>query len=360
MARVELVGADVVRERTTVARDIDLVAESGKVLGLVGPSGSGKTSVLRAIAGLDRVAPGAVLFDGSDVTRTETSARNVAMVFQTPALLRHRTVRGNIAFPLEVRHEAIEEIRARVGAEARALHIEGLLSRSAKKLSAGEAHAVQVARAMVRNPAVLLLDEPFANLDHDLTTILRREIMLLQRGFGVTTVLATNDPYDAMAMADRLAVIERGRITQVGRPLDVYARPRSVAAATVTGDADVMEVRVETDDLGAWLVHPAFRLRAWQPALRRHGGRRLQMIVRPEWWQLDDHGPVTVAVGRVHGWGSTMLLWCHADGQLLTVKLPSPQPRAVEVGDTLRLRLDQYVLIDPADGFELDLGPGSP
>lgn len=355
MARVELVGADVVREGTTVAHHVDLTVETGTVLALVGPSGSGKTSVLRAIAGLDRVAPGSVLFDGRDVTRAEPADRDIAMVFQTPALNPRWTVRGNISFPLELRHTDAEEIRARVGAEARVLQIERLLSTSPRRLSAGEAHVVQVARAMVRRPVVLLLDEPFANLDHDLATTLRREIMLIQRGFGVTTVLATNEPFDAMALGDRLAVIEDGRITQVADPLEVYARPRTVVAATVTGDADIMQVAVETDELGAWLVHPAFRLRAWQPALRRHAGRRLQMIVRPEWWQLDDHGPATVTVERVHGWGATMSLWCRADGQLMTVKLRAPQTRPIAAGDTLRLRLDQYVLIDPLDGFELDL-----
>jgi len=356
MARVELIGAHVVRGKATVAHDLDLVADDGTVLALVGPSGSGKTSIVRAIAGLDRVRPGTVLFDGIDVTTARPADRNVSMVFEVPALYPKRSVRGNISFPLEMRHTDADEIRSRVTAEARAIHIESLLDRSPRRLSAGEAHAVQVARALVRNPAVLLLDEPFAKIDGDLAMTLRREIMLIQRGFGVTTVLATNDPLDAMVMADRLAVVERGRITQIGAPLEVYSRPRTAVAAQVTGDADVLEVRVEPDDLASWLVHPAFRLRAWQPALRDHAHRRLQMIVRPEWWQLDDHGAVTVTVERIHGWGSTISLWCRAGDRPITVKLPSPQPRPVRAGDELRLRIDHHVLIDPIDGFELDLG----
>lgn len=355
MVEVELVAATVRRGGAEIIRELDLVVDAGTVMGVVGPSGSGKTTVLRAIAGLDRVTSGAVRFGGIDMTAVDTAERNVAMVFEMPALYPHKSVHGNIAFPLELRQEDVDEIRARVGAEARALHIEKLLGRSSKRISAGEAHVVQVARAMVRKPAVLLLDEPFANIDADLAARLRREIMLIQRGFGATTVLATNDPLDAMTMADRLAVIEGGRLTQVGAPLDVYAHPRTVVAARVTGDADVLEVVVQPDQEGSWLTHGAFRLRAWQPALRRHARRRLQMIVRPEWWQLDDHGPVTVEVERVHGWGATMSLWCRAAGRPVTVKLPSPQPRQVAAGDTLTLRLDRYVLVDPIDGYELDL-----
>jgi ABC-type sugar transport system ATPase subunit len=355
MVAVDLVGVTVHKNGVAIISDIDLSAEPGRVLGLVGPSGGGKTSILRTIAGLDRPTTGGVRFDGVDVTDTEPGERDVAMVFEKPALYPHRSVRGNIAFPLEMRHDDVETIRARVGAEARALHIENLLSMSPRRLSAGEAHVVQVARAMVRNAAVLLLDEPFANLDDEQATQLRREVMLIQRGFGATTLLATNDPLDAMTMADRLAVVERGRVTQVGTPIDVYLRPSTVAASLVTGDADVLEVRVEADRDAAWLVHDGFRLRAWQPALRRHATRRLQLVVRPEWWQLDAHGPVTLDVERVHGWGATIALWCRAGNRPLTVKLPSPLPRPLREGDRVSLRLERYVLIDPIDGFELDL-----
>jgi len=356
MATVTLSGVTTDRGGTDVLRDLDLVATAGAVLAIVGPSGSGKTSVLRTIAGLDYPKRGSIRFGTVEVTTLPPASRDVAMVFEAAALYPHKSVGKNIAFPLEMQHEDVDEIRSRVGAEARALHIERLLGESPKRLSTGEAHVVQVARAMVRRPAVLLLDEPFTHLDPELAARLRREVSLLQRGFEVTTVLATNDPIDALSMADRLAVIEGGRVTQTGAPLEVYAFPDTVAAANVTGDADVLEVVVEPDRDGSWLVHPAFRLRAWQPALRRHARRRLQMIVRPEWWELDEHGAVTVVVERSHAWGASLLLWCRAGGRPIAVKLPSPTPRPIEAGDELTLRLDRYVLIDPADGFALDLG----
>ena len=143
----------------------------------------------------------------------------MAFVFQQPVLF-PKTVQRNIAFPLEVDHQPADEIRKRVGAEARALHIEMLLRRRPRQLSAGEAQAVQIARALVKQPAVLLLDEPFARVDAHQTAQLRREVMLIQRGFGVTTVLAANEPADAMTMGDRIAVIEDGRLVQCDAPLD--------------------------------------------------------------------------------------------------------------------------------------------
>ncbi|MDJ0769806.1 MAG: ABC transporter ATP-binding protein [Ilumatobacter sp.] len=356
MTQVELRDVTVEKGGSELLRGADLVAEAGTVVGIVGSSGSGKTTLLRAVAGLDQLARGAVLFDHTDVTATQPGERNIAMVFQQAALYPHRNARRNISFPLEMRHAALEEIRRRVGAEARALHIETILERSPDELSAGEVQMVQVARAMVRSPAVLLLDEPFAHLDAERTMHLRRELLMIQRGFGVTALVATNDPVDAMTMTDRIAVIERGRITQVGAPLDVYDDPQTAAAAFLTGDADVLEVTVTTDRDGSWLEHGGFKQRAWQPALRRHAHRRLQMVVRPEWWQLDPNGTIEVDVDRVHRRGGSTLLWCRVGGRPMTVTLAGSAGPMPQDGDRVRLHLDRYVLLDPLDGRRLDLG----
>lgn len=233
---VRVVLADRRGDRSTEAlAGIDLEVDDGELLAVVGTSGSGKTTLLRVIAGLDPVASGAVLMDGRDVTDDDPGSRDVAMVFQFPHLLPHRNVGRNVAFPLEVRRQTVDEIRARVGAEARALHIEALLERSPDELAAGEAQLVQIARALVRVPRVLLLDEPLARLDAHVRERMRRELRMLQQGYGVTTVLTTNDPVEAMAMSDRLAVLDAGRVVQVGAPLDVYRSPVSLLVARLTG-----------------------------------------------------------------------------------------------------------------------------
>jgi ABC-type sugar transport system ATPase subunit len=354
VASVELDRVTVRKDGVEVLQNVDLVVEQGRVLGVVGASGSGKTSLLRAITGLDRVTAGAVRFDGVDVTHVEPARRDVALVFQQPTLYPKRSVGRNIAFPLEIRHDPVDQIRERVGAEARALHIEELLSKVPKELSAGEAQAVQIARAMVRAPAVLLLDESFAHLDLERAGRIRREISMIQRGFGVTTIVATNDAVDAMTLCDRLAVIEAGRITQTAEPLDVYRSPRTAAAALMTGDADVIEVRIVTDDLGAWIEHPGFRLRDWRPAMRARAGRRMQLVVRPEWWQLDANGPVDATVEHVVRLGTATSLWCRVGGHPLTVKLAGSEHGRRRPGDRITLRIDRFVLLDPVDGDAIE------
>lgn len=353
MTTIEIDGLTVRKGSDAVLHDVRMRVGSGRVLALLGSSGSGKTTLLRALAGLDRVESGTVTFDDRDVTNAEPGDRNVAFVFQEPVLFPKRNVRRNISFPLEIDHRPADEIRKRVGAEARALHIEELLRRHPKQLSAGEVQAVQIARALVKQPAVLLLDEPFAHVDVHQTSTLRREVMLIQRGFGVTTVIAAHEPADAMAMGDDIAVIDDGRIVQFDDPVAVYDRPRTVNAALLTGAADVIEVEVTGDRDGSWLVRPGLRIRAWAPALAAHRGRGLQMIVRPEWWQLDPHGPIDAEVTRVAGAGPTATLWCTVGGRPMTVTMPSVV--GVTAGDRVALRLDRYVLVDPRNGYRIDL-----
>jgi ABC-type sugar transport system ATPase subunit len=249
--------------------------------------------------------------------------------------------------PLELRRDPVEEIRKRVGAEARALHIEQLLGASPRTLSAGEAQAVQIARAMVKRPSVLLLDEPFARVDLDLAAVLRRELLLIQRGFGVTTLLVTNDPEDAMSMPSSLVALERGAVVQVATPTEMYERPRTLGAALSTGDTNALTVHVEHDGHGAWLTHEAFRIRDWRPALRATG-RRFQLLVRPSWWRLDPHGVPSATVERT----STL------PGLPSTVRLGADLVRAflpgVRIGETVSLRPDRWVLIDPRTGYCVD------
>lgn len=247
---------------------------------IVGPSGSGKTSLIRAVAGLDVIDSGSVLFDDEDVTKVAVAERDVGIVFQENTLFPTHTARGNVGFPLRIRSMRRDEIKNRVEAEARSLRIETVLERWPKQLSAGHAQLVQLARAMVRVPRVLLLDEPMAYLDMPTRRRLRQELRELQRGYGVTTIYATNDPAEAMYMGDRITALENGRVRQVGHPHDLYKAPATPHIAWLTGPVGFLDATVEADGDGSWLVGAGFRIRAWAPELHRH--MKVRVGIRPE------------------------------------------------------------------------------
>lgn len=344
------------RGKTLVLEDVSFTAPSGRITVIVGPSGAGKTSLVRAIARLDRAERGSIRFGERDVTDEPPGAAGTSMTFQEAALFPNRDVSRNVAFPLELQRVDAEEVERRVGDELRSLHIGALLHRRPTELSVGEAQMVQLARALIRNPDVVLLDEPFAALEGERSRVLRREIRVLQDRVGVTVVASTNDPDDARRFADRVVVLERGRVVQVGSAAEVFDRPDTVAAAHLTGDATVDVVHVEPGEGGWWLVHPHFRLRAWAPVFGDHVGRRLQLITRPEWWELDPHGTVTGTV--LHGirWGGDTTLEIDLDGHLVAVRLPPGDARSLDTGDEVQLRLAHWVAIDPLDGRRIETG----
>jgi ABC-type sugar transport system ATPase subunit len=224
--RVRHPGAD-----EDVLTGVDLHVRDATRTVLLGGSGSGKTSLLRAVAGLAPVTGGRVLLGGRDVTDLPPGARDVAMVAQHAPLQPHLDVRRNLGFALRLRRVPREEEDARVSAEARAFGLEDLLGRRPTTLAAGQRHEVALARALVRRGTLLLLDEPFARVDAQRRAALRRELLRMQEGYGVTSLLATNDPLVAHALAHQVAVLDGGRIVQVGAPQDVVARPASITVA---------------------------------------------------------------------------------------------------------------------------------
>ena len=238
--------ASIVLDSVTVRRDgrslLDAVSfgvAQGECLAVIGPSGSGKTTLLRAIAGLDDVASGDVLFDGAVVDDLQPHERDVAMVFQDSALMPFRSVRRNVSSPLEVHDVERDEIDDRVAAESRAMSIEGLLERMPPTLAAGHQQLAQAARALVRRPQVLLLDEPLARVDAKLRTDIRRELQELQRGYGVTTLWATNDPLEAQKVGDRILLLDRGHVRQIASPDAMYREPVDRFVAEFMGSPDL-------------------------------------------------------------------------------------------------------------------------
>ncbi|MBL8762665.1 MAG: sn-glycerol-3-phosphate ABC transporter ATP-binding protein UgpC [Phycisphaerae bacterium] len=241
---------------TAAARDINLSVEKGELVVLVGPSGCGKSTTLRIIAGLEEQSTGDVWIAGRQVNRVEPKDRNIAMVFQNYALYPHMTVRKNMAFALKMRGVGREEIERRVAEAARILDLASVMDKRPAELSGGQRQRVAVGRAIVRDPAVFLFDEPLSNLDAKLRVSTRAEIKSLHRRLGATTVYVTHDQEEAMTLADRLVVMASGKIQQVGASLDVYRKPenRFVAAFIGTPSMGFLDGRVERHGSGAAFV----------------------------------------------------------------------------------------------------------
>jgi ABC-type sugar transport system ATPase subunit len=218
-----------------VIKGIDLTIEDGEFCVFVGPSGCGKSTLLRLIAGLEEITSGRLEIGGADVTEAEPSKRGIAMVFQSYALYPHLTVRENIGFGLSLAGRPKEEIAAKVGAAASSLQLDQLLDRKPKALSGGQRQRVAIGRAIVRDPQVFLFDEPLSNLDAALRAQMRLELTDLHRKLGTTMVYVTHDQVEAMTMADKIVVLNGGRIEQVGSPMELYNKPATPFVAGFIG-----------------------------------------------------------------------------------------------------------------------------
>ncbi|MFB4319003.1 ABC transporter ATP-binding protein [Actinomadura sp. 21ATH] len=222
---------------------VDLAAAAGEYLVLLGPSGCGKTTLLRTIAGLEQPTGGEVLIGDQVVNGLPPRVRQVAMVFQSYALYPHKTVMDNIVFPLKAEKTPKDEREKKARWSAELLGIEPLLRRKPRQLSGGERQRVALARALVRDPAVFLLDEPLSNLDAKMRASARDELRRFQERIGTTTIYVTHDQAEAMGLGDRIAVLERGRVRQVGTPAEVYDDPADTFVATFIGSPPMNLVR---------------------------------------------------------------------------------------------------------------------
>jgi multiple sugar transport system ATP-binding protein len=234
----------------TALDDISFDVKDGEFFVLLGPTGAGKTTTLRVIAGLEKQDAGAVLFDGETIDNLVPSDRDVALVFQQYSLYPTMSVFDNLAFPLRspLRRTSAEEIRKKVEETAEKLRITHLLKRKTAHLSGGEMQRVSIGRAIVRSPRILLMDEPLSNLDAKLREALRVELQHLQKTQGSTTLFVTHDQIEALTMADRIAVLNNGRIIQVGTPEDIYDRPTSTFVAQLVGSPRINLYNARRED----------------------------------------------------------------------------------------------------------------
>ena len=246
----------------TAVDDLHLTIAEGEFFALLGPSGCGKTTLLRTIAGLERATSGTLLLGGRDVTTAPPGKRDVAMVFQDYALFPHMNVTDNIAYPLRIQKVALGERRAKALETAEGLGLASLMDRRPGQLSGGQQQRVALARAIAYRPQVFLFDEPLSNLDARLRLEARTFLKRLQGELGVTTVFVTHDQAEALAMADRMAVMESGRIRQVGTPSEIFHRPANVFVANFIGSTpmNLLPARVATTSEGMYLALGEVRL----------------------------------------------------------------------------------------------------
>src|SRR5687767_13827597 len=229
---------------TVALADVDLRVASGELFFLLGPSGCGKSTLLRLIAGLLEPTGGRILFNGKDVTPLRTESRNAVMCFQSYALWPHMTVEENVRFGLEVRKTPAAEQAKRVAEAIRLVQLDALAQRKPNQLSGGQQQRVALARALVVKPDCLLLDEPLSNLDAKLRLDMRSEIRRICRTAGLTAIYVTHDQKEALSIADRMAILNHGKIEQIGKPQDLYRRPDSRFIANFMGESNFLDAHV--------------------------------------------------------------------------------------------------------------------
>ena len=291
----------------TVVDQMDLEILDGEMMALLGASGCGKTTTLFAICGFHKVNGGRILIGDRDVTNISPQERNVGFVFQSFALYPHLTVADNIGFPLKLRKDTPAEVKRKVDEIAELVHIEKLLQRHPGNLSGGQQQLVALARALVRRPDVLLLDEPLANLDHAARMEMRADICRIQQESGITAVLVTHVQSEAMSMCDRIAIMDQGRIMQVDEPHRLYDNPVSEFVAGFLGSPPIsfLNGRIQ----GAFFVESSTgtKLPVNAGISERHAGQDVRAGIRPEHFHPDATTRIKATVSAIEVQGREIL-----------------------------------------------------
>ncbi len=324
-------------------RGLDIEVLEGEFFVLLGPSGCGKTTLLRAVAGLTALDAGRIVLGRQDITDVPAEARNIAMVFQDYALYPHMTVRDNLAFGLKRHRVPRDEISRRIERVTRMLGIDSLLRRKPHQLSGGQQQRVALGRAVVREPALFLMDEPLSNLDAQVRANTRAELKELQRRLGVTTLYVTHDQIEAMTLADRLAVMNDGRLEQVGPALEVYRAPATLFVAQFLSSPRLNLLDGEIEGTGVRTAIALFPLPGLAGIVRR-----VRVGIRPEWLRLSPK-PVAdstpLVVGLVEPLGAEMLVHARWSGGDLVARVAAdalvPERGAVWI-DAAASRVDLF------------------
>jgi len=319
--------------------DLSLEVEPGEFLVLVGPSGCGKTTALRMVAGLEPVTSGEIRINDRVVTRLPPRSRDIAMVFQNYALYAHMTVRNNMAFGLKMARLPRAEIRSRVDEAAAMLGLTDMLDRKPRQLSGGQRQRVAMGRAIVREPAAFLMDEPLSNLDAKLRVEMRGEIIRVQRRIAAPTLYVTHDQTEAMTMGDRVAILRDGVLQQLGTPDEIYDRPVNVFVAGFIGSPSMNLITARLAGTVASFGNSSLDV-GERPGLSAYDGREVVLGLRPEDIGVDGAGSLELAVNRVESLGSELMVYLDSGvpGLELTARLERRADAAA--GKTVKLPVD--------------------
>jgi len=347
MATLRLIAIDKSFSGKKILENIMLDTNDGELVVILGPSGCGKSTLLRIIAGLEEANAGEVWIGPRRVDKLPPRRRNVALVFQNYALYPHMTVKDNLAFPLKIARLRRREIRDKVISTASLLGLEDRLDSRPSELSGGQRQRVALGRAIIRRPELFLLDEPLSNLDADLRTRMRREIVQLQKHLGTTTIHVTHDQTEALTMADRLVVIESGKIRQTGTVSDIYNHPADVFVAGFIGTPKI-------NLIDGWIadnrIRPFNLSRIMIPA--NYDSREIIVGIRPEDLEAGEGGEYSGTVKSVEYLGDRTIVTVQFLSDILTLIAP---PDRYDPGETIKFSVnpDKLHLFDKKAGSRL-------
>ena len=329
MAGLELRNLEKSYGSVSVIEDINLTVQDGEFVALVGPSGCGKSTILRMIAGLEEISAGDILIGDKVVNDLTPRERNIAMVFQSYALYPHMSVYRNLSFNLELAGKPKAEIAQRVTQAARMLELEPLLERKPSQLSGGQRQRVAMGRAIVRDPSVFLFDEPLSNLDAKLRVQMRGEIKALHKKVGVTSIYVTHDQVEAMTLADRVIVLNRGIIQQAGSPMELYRKPANIFVAGFIG-SPAMNFIDATIRNGAARAADGTTF-AFRPSRPVQEGQAVTVGVRPEHLVTEGSGAaISGQISFVEPTGGQTFVTLDVAGKPMTVVISGEQDTATE------------------------------
>lgn len=353
MSHVELTGVRKSFGNVEVIPPLDLKIEAGEFIVLVGPSGCGKTTTLRMIAGLEIASGGQISIAGRDVTNVRPGERNCAMVFQNYALYPHMSVRHNIGYAMKVHGVPHVEIEKRVGDTAELLGLQPYLDRKPAALSGGQRQRVAIGRALVRQPEVFLFDEPLSNLDAKLRVEMRAEIKILQRRLGTTAVYVTHDQVEAMTMADRVVVMNGGKIEQIAAPLTLYEKPANRFVANFIGSPAMNFFDVDINNGAVNLAGQVLPLGP-DPVQRLRGRSRVTLGIRPEHMRAGTHSAaITIMPAALEPLGAHMLVIGHIGEHKIVAQVDARHPAEPGKACPIHIDMQEAHFFDTASGLRL-------